>query len=64
METCPICHSPVPVMVSCRNFRVDQALLTLLVGRQEEHPACKKLSGEVLMSLSMDKVQILGIWSR
>jgi len=22
--------------------------LTLLVGRQEEHPACKKLSGEVL----------------
>jgi len=24
--------------------------LTLLVGRQEEHPACKKLSDEVLMS--------------
>jgi len=22
--------------------------LTLLVGRQEKHPACKKLSGEVL----------------
>jgi len=27
--------------------------LTLLVGRQEEHPACKKLSGEVLVWLSV-----------
>jgi len=27
-------------------------MLTLLVGRQEEHPACKKLSGEVLAWLS------------
>jgi len=26
--------------------------LTLLVGRQERHPACKKLSGEVLAWLS------------
>jgi len=26
--------------------------LTLLVWRQEEHPACKKLSGEVLVGLS------------
>jgi len=26
--------------------------LTLLVGRQEGHPACKKLSGEVLARLS------------
>jgi len=25
--------------------------LTLLVGRQEGHPACKKLSGEVLAQL-------------
>jgi len=25
--------------------------LTLLVGQQEEHPACKKLSGEVLVWL-------------
>jgi len=32
--------------------------LTLLVGRQEEHPACKKLSGEVLVWLSVwSKVQ-------
>ena len=27
--------------------------LTLLVGRQEEHPACKKLSGGVLAWLSV-----------
>jgi len=28
-------------------------LLTLLVGRQEGHPACKKLSGGVLAWLSV-----------
>jgi len=27
--------------------------LTLLVGHQEEHPACKKLSDEVLMWLTL-----------
>jgi len=33
--------------------------LTLLVGRQEGHPACKKLSGEVLAWLSVwSEVQI------
>jgi len=36
--------------------------LTLLVGRQEEHPACKKLSGGVLAWLSVwSKVQTC-IW--
>jgi len=35
---------------------------TLLVGRQEEHPACKKLSGAVLVWLSVwSEVQIC-IW--
>ena len=29
------------------------SVLTLLVWRQEEHPACKKLSGEVLAWLSV-----------
>jgi len=29
--------------------------LTLLVGRQEGHPACKKLSGEVLAWLSVER---------
>ena len=35
--------------------------LTLLVGRQEEHPACKKLSGGVLAWLSWSEVQTC-IW--
>jgi len=38
--------------------------LTLLVGRQEEHPACKKLTDEVLVWLSVwSEVQIACIWS-
>jgi len=32
---------------------VDFSALTLLVGRQEGHPACKKLSGGVLVWLSV-----------
>jgi len=45
---------PLPLTVSCFSkiqigftFLAFSAL-TLLVGRQEEHPACKKLSGGVL----------------
>jgi len=38
---------------------------TLLVGRQEEYPACKKLSGEVLAWLSVwSEVQMICVWSR
>ena len=38
--------------------------LTLLVGHQEEHPACKKLNDEVLVWLPVwSKVQIVCIWS-
>jgi len=38
--------------------------LTLLVGRQEEHPVCKKLNDEVLLWLSVwSKVQIVCMWS-
>jgi len=38
--------------------RLAFGALTLLVGRQEGHPACKKLSGEVLAWLSVwSKVQ-------
>jgi len=37
--------------------------LTLLAGRQEEHPACKKLSDEVMAWLSVgSKVQMVCIW--
>ena len=35
----------------------DFSALTLLVGRQEEHPACKKLSSGVLAWLSWSEVQ-------
>jgi len=35
----------------------------LLVGRQEEHPACKKLSDEVLAWLSVwSEVQMICVW--
>jgi len=39
--------------------------LTLLVGHQEEHPACKKWNDEVLEWLSVRSVlQMICIWSR
>jgi len=37
--------------------------LTLLVGRQEGHLACKNLSGEVLMLSVWSEVQMICIWS-
>jgi len=38
--------------------------LTLLVGRQEEHPAYKKLSDEVLSWLSVySELQMICLWS-
>jgi len=48
-------HSPhtmraVPKMI---NSQCDVSALTLLVGRQEGHPACKNLSGGVLAWLSV-----------
>jgi len=37
--------------------------LTLLVGRQEEHPACKSLGDAVLKWLSVySEVQMMCIW--
>ena len=40
-------------------FAVAFSALMLLVGQQEGHPACKKLSGGMLAWLSVwDKVQI------
>jgi len=41
--------------VNIQNFQCFDAFsaLTLLVGRQKGHPACKKLSGEVLAWLSV-----------
>jgi len=38
--------------------------LTLMFGRQEQYPACKKLSDEMLAWLSVwSKVQMISIWS-
>jgi len=41
--------------------------LTLLVGRQEEHPACKKLTDEMLALLAWlsvwSEVHVICIWS-
>jgi len=38
------------------------SVLTLLVGRQEGHPACKKLSGGVLAWLSVWSMMQTCIW--
>ena len=38
--------------ITCNLDAITFSALTLLVGRQEGHPACKKLSGEVLAWLS------------
>jgi len=48
-----------------RYFILAFSALTLLVGRQEEHPACKKiLSDGVLVSLSVwSVVQMICVWS-
>ena len=50
----------------CRNpsLRFVFSALTLLAGHQENHPACKKLSDEVLSWLSVwNEVHIICIWS-
>jgi len=38
-----------------RNSATDVSALTLLVGRQEGHPACKKLTGEMLRGLCLSQ---------
>jgi len=43
-------------------FDISFSALTLLVGRQEGHPACKKLSGGVLAWLSAWSVVQTCIW--
>jgi len=41
------------LFVSLSSYSFAFSALTLLVGRQEEHPACKKQSGGVLAWLSV-----------
>jgi len=46
------------IVRSVEAIKVDH--LTLLVGQQEGHPACKKLSGEVMAWLSVwSEVQMI-----
>jgi len=45
-------------------FMLAFSALTLFVWHQEEHPACKKLSDEVLAWLSgWSNVQMICMWS-
>jgi len=45
-------HTRFPILWDA-SFSAAFSALTLLVGRQEGHPACKKLSGGVLAWLSV-----------
>ena len=50
--------------VNCSDLTSAFSALTVLVGRQEEHPARKKLSDGVLAWLSVwSVVQMICIWS-
>ena len=45
-------------------YYITFSALILLVGRQEQHPACKRLSGEVLAWLSdWNEKQMICLWS-
>ena len=49
--------------IQCTYSAFAFSALTLLAGRQEGHPACKKLTGGVLAWLSVwSEVQIVCIW--
>jgi len=51
--------NPVKQVIHLSDNHFAFSALTLLVGRQEGHPACKKLSSEVLAWLSVwSEVQI------
>jgi len=57
-------NSFVFVFYYCICWLIALSALTLLVGHREEHPACKKLSNEVLAwLLAWNKVQIICMWS-
>ena len=52
----------VPPKQSYQTHTHTFSALTLLVGRQEGHPACKKLSGRVLAWLSVWSEMQTCIW--
>ena len=51
-----------PINCFCCSYFYNFSALTLLVGRQEGHLACKKLSGGVLMWLSVWSKVLTCIW--
>ena len=51
------------VLMRCVGCSLAFSALTLLVGWQEGHPACKKLSGGVLVWLSVWSEVQTCIWS-
>jgi len=53
-------NAALNIVVYCRSYAFSA--LTLLVGRQEGHPACKKLSGGVLAWLSVWGEVLTCIW--
>jgi len=58
----PLTHSQRTLCISYP-YRVAFSALTLLVGRHEEHPACKKLTDEVLAWFSVwSEVQVICMW--
>ena len=59
-----ITTTTIPYTTTALRPTVHISALTLLVGRQEEHPARKNLSDEVLACLSVwSEVQMICIWS-
>jgi len=54
----------ITIIIIIIAFLCAFSVLTLLVGHQKEHPACKKLSDEVLTWLSVwSEVQMICILS-
>jgi len=51
-----------PIFACLQYIRLAFSALTLLFGRQEGHPACKKLSGGVLAWLSVWSEVQTGMW--
>jgi len=52
------------VLFTTSMYPLSSSALMLLVGHQEDHPACKKLSHEVLVwSSAWSEMQIVCIWS-
>ena len=58
-----VCTLYTAMFVHCISLQCYPfSALTLLVGRQEGHPACKKLSGGVLAWLSVWSEVQISVW--